>query len=204
MRFVDSHQKYSTSWETTQEVTIVGKIYRFPKLLLKIPLEVTKNPQCGQKLLNFVCYYFLHKADPETVKLYPNYTLWIFCKQKISCQYVFKINGIKILQDGFQKTVAVNEFSYHRIIIIMIIIIIIMITINNPSRRECFIAKGLINFIIFSEIQPNMFKAVQELRSNLIRNSLKSFVVSPLIRKFQRCAVRAICIGTLSKENKWF
>ena len=80
LRFVDSHHKYSTSWETTQEVTIVGKIYRFPKLLLKIPLEVTKNPQCGQKLLNFVCYYFLHKADPETVKLYPNYTLWIFCK----------------------------------------------------------------------------------------------------------------------------
>ena len=49
-----------------------------------------------------------------------------------------------------------------------------------------------------------MFKAVKELRSSLIRNSLKSFVVSPLIRKFQRCAVRAICIGTLSKENKWF
>ena len=83
-------------------------------------------------------------------------------------------------------------------------IIMIIIIINNPSRKECFIAKGLINFIIFSEIQPNMFKTVQELRSNLMRNSLKSFVVSPLIRKFQRCAVRAICIGTLSKENKWF
>ena len=34
--------------------------------------------------------------------------------------------------------------------------------------------------------------------------SLKSFVISPLIRKFQVCAVRAMCIGTLSKENIWF
>ena len=46
-----------------------------------------------------------------------------------------------------------------------------------------------------------MFKAAKELRSSLIRNSLKSFVVSPLIRKFQVCAVRAICTGTLRKEN---
>ena len=46
-----------------------------------------------------------------------------------------------------------------------------------------------------------MFKAAKELRSSLIRNSLKSFVVAPLIRKFQVCAVRAICTGTLSKEN---
>ena len=48
-----------------------------------------------------------------------------------------------------------------------------------------------------------MFKVAKELRSNLIRNSLKSFVVSPLIKKFQVCAVRAICIGNLSKENIW-
>ena len=48
-----------------------------------------------------------------------------------------------------------------------------------------------------------MFKAAKELRSSLIRNSLKSFVVSPLIRKFQVCAVRTICIGILSKENMW-
>ena len=48
-----------------------------------------------------------------------------------------------------------------------------------------------------------MFKAAKELRSSLIRNSLKSFVVSPLIKKFQVCAVRAICIGNLSKENIW-
>ena len=46
-----------------------------------------------------------------------------------------------------------------------------------------------------------MFKAAKELCSSLIRNSLKSFVVSPLIRKFQVCAVWAICIGNLSKEN---
>ena len=46
-----------------------------------------------------------------------------------------------------------------------------------------------------------MFKAAKELRSSLIRNSLKSFVVAPLIRKFQVCAVRVICIGFLSKEN---
>ena len=48
-----------------------------------------------------------------------------------------------------------------------------------------------------------MFKAAKELRTSLIRNSLKSFVVSPLIKKFQVCAVRAICIGNLSKENIW-
>ena len=33
-----------------------------------------------------------------------------------------------------------------------------------------------------------MFKAAKELRGSLIRNSLKSFVVAPLIRKFQVCA----------------
>ena len=45
-----------------------------------------------------------------------------------------------------------------------------------------------------------MFKAAKALRSSLIRNFLKSFVVSPLIRKFQERAVRAICIRTLTKE----
>ena len=48
-----------------------------------------------------------------------------------------------------------------------------------------------------------MFKAAKELRGSLIRNSLKSFVVAPLIRKFQVCAVRAVCVGTLNKENIW-
>ena len=28
-------------------------------------------------------------------------------------------------------------------------------------------------------------------------------MVSPLIRKFQVCAVRTICTGNLSKENLW-
>ena len=49
----------------------------------------------------------------------------------------------------------------------------------------------------------NRIKAAKELRSRLIRNSLKSLVVSPLIKKLQVCAVRAICIGNLSKENIW-
>ena len=48
-----------------------------------------------------------------------------------------------------------------------------------------------------------MFKAAKELLSSLIRNSLKSFVVAPLIRKLQVCAVRAIYIEALSKENIW-
>ena len=48
-----------------------------------------------------------------------------------------------------------------------------------------------------------MFKAAKELTSSLIRNCLKSFVVSPLMWKFQVCAVRAICTGTLRKENIW-
>ena len=57
----------------------------------------------------------------------------------------------------------------------------------------------LIKLIIFAKILPNMFKAAKELRNSLIKNSLKSFVVAPLIRKFQVCAVRAICIRTLNK-----
>ena len=49
-----------------------------------------------------------------------------------------------------------------------------------------------------------MFKAAKKLRRNCaLRNSLKSFVIASLIRKFQVCTVRAICIGTLSKENIW-
>ena len=48
-----------------------------------------------------------------------------------------------------------------------------------------------------------MFKTTKQLRSSVIRNSLKSFVVASLTKKFQVCAVRAICIGTLSKENIW-
>ena len=49
-----------------------------------------------------------------------------------------------------------------------------------------------------------MFKAAaKELRSSLIRNSLKSFVVSPLIRKFQVCAVRTMYVGKSNKENIW-
>ena len=48
-----------------------------------------------------------------------------------------------------------------------------------------------------------MFKTAKELRSNLIRNYLKSFVASQLIRTFQACAVRAICIGKLRKGNIW-
>ena len=48
-----------------------------------------------------------------------------------------------------------------------------------------------------------MFKAAKEWRNSLTRNSLKLFVVSLLIRKFQVCAVRTICIGTLSNENIW-
>ena len=48
-----------------------------------------------------------------------------------------------------------------------------------------------------------MFKTAKKIHSSLIRRSLKLFVVSPLIRKFQVCAVRGICIGNLSKENVW-
>ena len=48
-----------------------------------------------------------------------------------------------------------------------------------------------------------MFKAAKELRSSLIRNYLKSYVVSPLIKKLQVCAVRTICIRNLGKENIW-
>ena len=46
-----------------------------------------------------------------------------------------------------------------------------------------------------------MFKLPEELCSSLIRNSLKYFVVSSLIRKFQVCAVRAVCVRKLRKEN---
>ena len=48
-----------------------------------------------------------------------------------------------------------------------------------------------------------MFKAAKKLCSSLIKNSLKSFAISPLIKKFQVCAVRTICIRNLSKGNIW-
>ena len=47
-----------------------------------------------------------------------------------------------------------------------------------------------------------MFKAVKELCSSLIRSSLKSFVVSTLVRKFNVCtSVTSICVEILSKQN---
>ena len=48
-----------------------------------------------------------------------------------------------------------------------------------------------------------MFQALKELPRNLIRNSLISFVVSPLIRTFQVCTLMVICIGNVSKEIIW-
>ena len=48
-----------------------------------------------------------------------------------------------------------------------------------------------------------MFKATKELHSSLIRNSLKLFLVAPLIRKLQVCTVRVTCAGTLNEENIW-
>ena len=47
------------------------------------------------------------------------------------------------------------------------------------------------------------FKPQRQLRSSLIKNTLKSFIVSPLVSKYQICGVRSLCSVGCSKEDVW-
>ena len=47
------------------------------------------------------------------------------------------------------------------------------------------------------------FKPHRQIRSNVIKNALKTYVVGPLESKYQVCAVRYLCVDGLSKEKIW-
>ena len=47
------------------------------------------------------------------------------------------------------------------------------------------------------------FKPQRQLRSNVIKNALKAYVVGPLTLKYQVCAVRSLCVDGVSKEKIW-
>ena len=47
------------------------------------------------------------------------------------------------------------------------------------------------------------FKPQRQLRSNIIKNTLKAYVVGPLILKYQVCAVRSLFVYGVSKEKIW-
>ena len=47
------------------------------------------------------------------------------------------------------------------------------------------------------------FKSQRQLRSNVIKNALKAYVVGPLTLKYQVCAVRSLCVDGVSKEKIW-
>ena len=47
------------------------------------------------------------------------------------------------------------------------------------------------------------FKPQRQLRSNVIKNALKTSVVGPLTPKYQVRAVRSLCVDGVSKEKFW-
>ena len=47
------------------------------------------------------------------------------------------------------------------------------------------------------------FKPQRQLRSNVIKNALKTYVVRPLTSKYQVSAVRSLCVDGVSKEKIW-
>ena len=47
------------------------------------------------------------------------------------------------------------------------------------------------------------FKSQRQLRSNVIKNALKAYVVGPFTLKYQVCAVRSLCVDGMSKEKIW-
>ena len=60
--------------------------------------------------------------------------------------------------------------------------------------------EGFINLLFFLRFNRTCLKPQKQLRSSFIRNSLKSFVVASLIKKFQVCAVSALA---LKQRNIW-
>ena len=47
------------------------------------------------------------------------------------------------------------------------------------------------------------FKPQCQLRSSVIKNALKAYVVGPLTLKYQVCAVRSLSVNGVSREEKW-
>ena len=47
------------------------------------------------------------------------------------------------------------------------------------------------------------FNPQRQLRSKVIKNALKAFVVGTLTKKYQVCAVRSLCISGTGKEKIW-
>ena len=47
------------------------------------------------------------------------------------------------------------------------------------------------------------FRPQLQLRSNVVKNALKVYVVGPLASKYQVCAVRSLCVDGVSKEKIW-
>ena len=47
------------------------------------------------------------------------------------------------------------------------------------------------------------FKPQRQLRSSVIKNALKAYVVEPLKSKCQFCAARSLYVGGVSKEKIW-
>ena len=47
------------------------------------------------------------------------------------------------------------------------------------------------------------FNPARQLRSSVINNALKNFIVATVIKKYQVCAVRSICVDGVSKEKIW-
>ena len=47
------------------------------------------------------------------------------------------------------------------------------------------------------------FKPQCQLRSSVIKNALKAYVVGPFASKYQVCAVRSLCVNGVSKEKIW-
>ena len=47
------------------------------------------------------------------------------------------------------------------------------------------------------------FKPQHQLRSNVIKNALKAYVVGPFTLKYQVCAVRSLFVDGVSKEKIW-
>ena len=58
--------------------------------------------------------------------------------------------------------------------------------------------------VIFLRIKCRMeFKPQRQLRSNVIKNALKTYVVRQLTSKYQVSAVRSFCVDGVSKEKIW-
>ena len=47
------------------------------------------------------------------------------------------------------------------------------------------------------------FKPQRQLRSNVIKNALKAYVVGPFTSKYQVRAFRSLCVDGVSKEKIW-